>query len=77
MRLPVIFSTCALVAFLAFTAFAQENPTPAPVPTEPKAALRALRDSNAEQIKKQEALLERLDELDKNASQLRIFTRRS
>lgn len=51
----------------------------APVTTTPSAALpllQALKAANAETLKKQEATLVQLDELQKAADQIKIYTKR-
>jgi hypothetical protein len=52
--------------------------TPAPVPKDPEAfkTLREMKAANEEVLKKQEATLQRLDEIQKAAEQLKVFSKR-
>jgi len=79
------FSHSALASLTAFTAAALLLFTAAPVdsqmatdgPQPPEAALLAAKAANKALLEKQRATLDRLDAIQKDASQLRIFVRRS
>ena len=82
------FSHSALASLTAFTAAALLLFTAAPVdsqmaaetlnaPQSPEAALLAAKAANKALLEKQRATLDRLDAIQKDASQLRIFVRRS
>jgi hypothetical protein len=82
-RLFILMSIFSAFAFLAADA---QSPTPAPVPvipidTESLPAsiklLQELKTSNEEILKKQEAALQQLEELQKAADEIKIFSKRS
>lgn len=73
-RMLYLFTACAVLA-AAPMANTQNQPTSRPM--TPSQTLKAIQQENEAILKRQQALLERVDSLEKEASQLRIFTRRS
>jgi hypothetical protein len=82
-RLFILMSIFSAFAFLAADA---QSPTPAAVPVVPIDTeslpasiklLQELKTSNEEILKKQEAALQQLEELQKAADEIKIFSKRS
>ena len=66
-----------LIAAAALLALAVSLHSQGVAPKTPVERLREVKAKNAELIEKQTATLQKLDEMDKAADQLRIFSKRS
>lgn len=66
-------STLVVLAVLGLSVNLQSQ---APTPKTPLERVRALKARNAELIEKQQAALLKLDEMDKQADQMRILSKR-
>ena len=71
--LSTLLAMTACAAFFASQARLNSQESAAQAPRQ---ALSALRDSNAELLKKQQQTLQKLEALKKEAEQLRIFSKR-
>ena len=87
-----LFIVCSALSVLTFASNFAQSPTPAaPVKQEPVStvsdaekvstqttlkSLRELKETNEQLLKKQQATLDALDELQKAADQLKIFSKR-
>jgi hypothetical protein len=70
-------STPTLIAGIALFALALNLHSQGILPRTPIDQLKALKAKNAELIETQKATLQKLDELDKAAEQMRFFSKRS
>lgn len=74
MKTPILFS---LTIAAAFTLTASLHSQSAAAPKTQLQQLQEMRAKNQQQLEKQTATLVKLDELQKQAAQLRFFTKRS
>jgi hypothetical protein len=70
-------SAPTLIALAALLALAVNLHSQGILPKSPIDQLKALKAKNAELIEKQTATLQKLDEMDKQAEQLRFFSKRT
>ncbi len=68
---------CTAAALLLFSVPRLNSQFAPPAPQTPEQALLAIKAANIALLEKQQATLTRLDALDKEAQQLRIFTKRN